>query len=756
MAPITTGIAMTQYDLDLRDYWRVVRKRRSVIIFSMITMLIFSYLFGRYQKSRVIDIFSSSTTVKIDRLINLRDYGYAPYRSSNTDEIATEVKTITSFPVMAEVARRIGTIPDSLTDSAIKSNPDLLTAIMSLSNSVQPERYEFTNIITITAMSNDPLRARDLAQITAEAYRDSRRMELSRQIDNSIAFINGQVKDIEDSLRKVQGEFQAVATKTRTLTPYMESGGLGSEMERMFLERSDIDSRITSVEHMIDILGKEGVIENAILLSAFAEGEGTTFRARYGELLRLYDERTDLLRYLTPEHPQVKVVNEKIASTLQLLRSQLDGNLRILKLKRTDVEKSLADMRGRFSDAGEYKQELQLIDARITELQNIYNESIKQRQALQIKKSEKIDEVTITKPAVKSAIPINTSHSLYSVTFIGVFIGLIIGLIFAFVFEAFDTSIGTIEDVEGYLGVPVIGLIPQIGMQELKDDIAFSRGESRDSKGKPFDEHTRLVIHYAPKSPLAEAYRSLRTNIQFLSFEREAKVLLFSSSSPREGKTTTIVNLALTMAQSGNRVLLVDADLRKPKVDRIFGLDRDRGLSEIILGNHDWHSCVKTVTDIITGEFGLSEIILTPGIDNLHIITCGAIPPNPSELLNSDSMDQFLKETRDEYDMVLFDCSPVLPATDTAVLGRKTDGVVFVYAFGKVPRGSLKRSKAQLETVKVRVIGVVLNGIRNETSIDFQDYKYKKYYYTVDEEEAATGVIGKLKKSVGDFLERIV
>ncbi len=506
---------------------------------------------------------------------------------------------------------------------------------------------------------------------------------------------------------------------------------------------------------MTEILKKEGIIENAIMVSAFSEGEGDVFRERYGELLKSYEERHSLLRYLTQEHPQVRDVNSRISSTTGFLISQLQGNLKMLSAQRDDSDRSLDDMRRKYMESGEQKYEMQRLDTRISDLQNQYTEYMRQLQSLQIKKSERIDEVTITEPAVINRNPTNPATSPYTITGIGVLIGLIIGLIFAFIFEAFDTSIGTIEDVESYLSVPVIGLIPQIEMEELKGDIAQYNRKGRDDT-KLSEDHARLVIHYAPKSNLAESYRALRTNIQFLSFEREAKVLLFTSSSPKEGKTTTIVNLALTMAQSGNRVLLVDADMRKPKVDRIFGLDRERGLSEIILGNHPWRSCVKTVTDIITGELGMTDIILTPGIDNLHIITCGTVPPNPSELLNSESMDHFVREARGEYDTILFDSAPVLPATDAAVLGRKIDGVVFVYSFGKVSRSSLRRAKAQLDNVKVRVIGVVLNGIRSESMIDFHEYRYKKYYYAEDDEYTSPGAVEKLRKFVDGVIRKVV
>jgi len=747
---------MTQYDIDVRDYWRIIKKRRAIIIFSMAIMCVFSFIFAKYQKSRLVSSYSSSSTIRIDRLVNLRDYYSAPARYAAGDDIATEVKTITSFSVMAEVARRIGDIPDTLKDADINTDPKLLSTINTLAGMIQPERFEFTNIITINAYAFDPVRARDLAQIVAESYKDNRRKELNRQIDNSIEFIKEQIRETEDSLHTAQVEFSTYSSKSESIVPYYSSGGIASELVDLSRRRNALEEKDNSIHLMIEILKKEGRIENAVLASAFAEGEGTVFRQKYDELIKLYGERDDLLQYLTPEHAQVKTVSAKISSTNAILLSQLEGSLKAVTSRKAELDKNIADLRRQYMDAGQKKYELQRLDSRIGDLQAQYTEYMKQLQSLQIKKSENIDEVTITKPAVYNPVPVNSSSSTATVTLIGIFIGLVVGLVFGFIFEAFDTSIGTIEDVESYLGVPVIGLIPQIEMNEIRSDPSFARRKSLGEDLKHSEDHARLIIHYAPKSSLAESYRTLRTNIQFISFEREAKVLLFSSSSPKEGKTTTIVNLALTMAQSGNRVLLVDADMRKPKIDRIFGLDRDRGLSEIILGNHPWRSCVKTVTDIITGELGMTDIILTPGIDNLHIITCGAIPPNPSELLNSESMNVFLQELRAEYDIVLFDCSPVLPTTDTAVLGRKTDGVVFVYAFGKVSRGSLKRAKAQLDTVKVRVAGVVLNGIRNETTIDFHDYKYRKYYYAADADETEEqGPMEKMRKKFEDLVKRL-
>ena len=277
---------MTQYDIDVRDYWRIIKKRRAVILFSMAIMCVFSFIFAKYQKSRLVSSYTSSSTVRIDRRLNLRDY-YNTARFSVNDDTATEVKTITSFSVMAEAARRIGDIPDTLKDADINSDPKLLSTINTLAGMVQSERFEFTNIITINAYAFDPVRARDLAQIVAESYKDNRRKELNRQIDGSIDFIRGQIKETEDSLHIAQKEFESYSSKSEAIVPYYSSGGIATDLVDLSRRRNALDEKENSIRLMIEVLKKEGRVENAVLASAFAEGEGTVFRQKYEDILQL-------------------------------------------------------------------------------------------------------------------------------------------------------------------------------------------------------------------------------------------------------------------------------------------------------------------------------------------------------------------------------------------------------------------------------------------------------------------------------------
>src|SRR3989440_9327685 len=147
--------------------------------------------------------------------------------------------------------------------------------------------------------------------------------------------------------------------------------------------------------------------------------------------------------------------------------------------------------------------------------------------------------------------------------------------------------------------------------------------------------HALLITHFDPKSPVAEAYRTLRTNIQSARQDRGGKVLVVTSPTLQEGKTTTIVNLALTLAQSGQRTLLVGGNLRRPSIHRFFGIEREPGLSDILIGSTPWRDCIRTVADILMGRFEMEDIMAAPGLDNLHIIEAGPLPPNPSHPLST-------------------------------------------------------------------------------------------------------------------------
>jgi Mrp family chromosome partitioning ATPase len=238
------------------------------------------------------------------------------------------------------------------------------------------------------------------------------------------------------------------------------------------------------------------------------------------------------------------------------------------------------------------------------------------------------------------------------------------------------------------------------------------------------DLYCHLVSLFDPQSPLAEGYRSLRTNIQFAGMAQGQRVLAFVSAGAQEGKSTSAVNLAIALAQDGKRVLLVDADLRKPTIHERLGLEQVPGLSEVLLGTTHYTEAIRTVTDLMLGALGVEQVVNAPGIDNLNILPSGKRPDNPAEFMNSPRLNELIEVVRKEYDITIFDCPPILPVTDGVTLGSKVDGVVMVYQVGRVGRNALKRAKTLLENARAKVVGIVLSNVSAELAPDYEAYRY--------------------------------
>lgn len=224
---------------------------------------------------------------------------------------------------------------------------------------------------------------------------------------------------------------------------------------------------------------------------------------------------------------------------------------------------------------------------------------------------------------------------------------------------------------------------------------------------------TNLIMNSKMSEPIIEAYKTIRTNIQFSSLDKSVQMLLMTSANPSEGKTTTICNLAITLAQSEKKVLLIDCDLRKPAIHRTFNILNAKGLTNILAENLDYSYIANEV-----------------GIPCLDVITSGPKPPNPSELLGSSRMKSFLEQMRNKYDFVMLDTPPVLPVTDATILSQLVDGVILVVRYGKTTYESILRAKESLEKVNANLLGTVIN----DMPITGEHASYY-YYYSNDAEE---------------------
>ena len=268
---------------------------------------------------------------------------------------------------------------------------------------------------------------------------------------------------------------------------------------------------------------------------------------------------------------------------------------------------------------------------------------------------------------------------------LGFVLGLLVGFGLAVLREVMDTSVKSVEDVDELADTPVLSALP------YDADVA----------------RTPLIAALPRNAPRVEAFRVFRTNLQFVEVDHRSKAFVVTSSVPNEGKSTTAVNVALALAQAGSRVLLVDADLRRPQVGALLGLESNVGL-----------------TTLLVGSVGIDDAVQRHTQSGLHVLTSGAKPPNPAELLQSHAMTDLIGQLRERYDVIIFDTPPLLPVTDAAVVAAQTDGAILVVRYGKTTKEQAGGAVERLHSVDARPLGVVLNMIPQRRGVGSSRYGY--------------------------------
>jgi capsular exopolysaccharide synthesis family protein len=441
--------------------------------------------------------------------------------------------------------------------------------------------------------------------------------------------------------------------------------------------------------------------------------------------------RTRLVDF-EPDAPALEPLQEKIDFQTQVVMSALsdlekrDGEgdfwaeRKDLYKQRFDAELEIANLD---IQAGAHKRRYSELERNLPEIfvQSREYETLKHKaeemrgqldgmldKEFQISMSIQRDGATVERRAGVQVVPTygRIPRPLWMSILAGAAVGFIIGLALALMREAMDTSIQSIEDANRYIGLEVIGTIP-----EMK----FGKGKRRRNKGGTYVVSTDeeqidacIVTQHDPKSPVSEAYRSFRTNFQFATIKKRPKTVMITSAVPGEGKTTTAVNFAVTMADRGMRVLIVDTDLRRPNVHRVLKMERGPGLA-----------------DVLRERIPVKNVIRPTRVENLWIISSGRVPPNPSELIGSERMKKLMEELGQTFDFVVCDAPSILVVTDPVLLATHVDSVALVVSVKYAKRETIQRAKKLLETGNPAVAGVVLNALEATR----RHYYYYYYYY---------------------------
>jgi capsular exopolysaccharide synthesis family protein len=340
--------------------------------------------------------------------------------------------------------------------------------------------------------------------------------------------------------------------------------------------------------------------------------------------------------------------------------------------------------------------------------QNVYNVLLEKAEEERMHSTSSSAGIKIVDVARMPQEPIPKNQSRYYI--IAIVLGLLLGIGLALFLEFNDTSIKSNEDVERYLGISILGAIPHITPNK-KDDISIRRRSASSKSTMSVVQYPRQILNFTgDDSVITESYRSLRTNISFVSPDAPLHTVVVTSAGPSEGKSLTTANLAMSYAQMGKKTLLIDADLRRPVLHHFFGLKREPGFAELFSENPDYDVAIRP-----------------SGKENLSVITAGIFSANPAELIASQKMIQHIEYFKKHFDMVFFDTPPIVAVTDATLLGKKVDGVLLVIKSHHSDREFVSRALTNLNNVGVKVWGAILNDI--DLTHRYSTYGYYKYYY---------------------------
>ena len=696
--------------IDLQAYWRTLVRRRWLIIpFFLAVVLVTGIITLRQTRiydatcTIIIDL-SAPKVLDKDSVQEVVESGSGGYWYSK-EFYETQYKVLTSRTVAQRVVDKLQLgqnlkfldldeveDPADLERRKAKADP---VAILLKNLKLQPVKD--SRIVRLTYEDADPQFAAQVANTMAESYIAENLSVKTVTTQNASEWLETQLADLEKKLDlsgkalfdfKKSHDIVAASWEDRQSMVTQRLTQINDALTRAKVRRAELQARNDAIQAVAASLDRAGAEVEALQPVATSVAIGQ-IKLRY---LETRAECADLRSRYGEDHPRLQACEKKLAETRQGMRDEIKTALNAARQEFQETQKTernlLALLTETKSDAfglNQYERDYLELKRSYDNNQRLYELVLKRLKDTGVSGMLQVSNVRIldrARPAIKPVRP-----DLLRNLALAILIGLLGGVGLAFAAEALDTTITSQQQVEERLGLTFLGIIPSI--EKAKD------GSAQD-----------LMVHTQPKSAVAECLRAVRTNLLFMSPEKPLKTIMVTSPGPQEGKTTTATSLAITMAASGNRVLLVDADMRRPRLHRVFSLPNQSGLSSLILG-----------------EGTLSTLCQATAVENLFVLPCGPVPPNPAELLHTAAFQRLLGEMAGRFDRVIIDSPPIGVVADAVVMGTHVDGTLIVLKAGQTSREVARQAVRQLSDVKAPLFGAVLN------DLDLTDQKYGQYAY---------------------------
>ena len=728
----------TTPDHSLSDYWRILQKRKWTVIVSVVIVVITAALIS----VRTTPIYDAMTGILISQQrsnpINFKESNASQEDDYQQRDIDTQVKILQSDTMAELVIHRLNldAHPDfagtAQTQSSggitVSESPDKEAErqeglIRKFQGSLKVQQIPDTSLVDIKYSDANPSLAADIANAIAAAFIEQ---NVKSRYDSTMQAADWLSKQLADLQIKME------SSQARLIQYQKEHAIVGTdEKQNLTTEKLDeLNKELIGAQ--ADRIQRESLYQIATtnnpetLSSILQDPILTGLRQRQTELQTQY---ALLSTEFGPAYPKVLEIRNQLDQIDRNYREQVENSVNRIKNdyqtavnRERMLQTALAEQTGVADQLNQNAIQYKVLKQEADSNRQLYDgllEQLKQASlaaGLNSSNIRVVDRARVPLHPARPSIPRNLEFALL--------IGLVVGVVIALGLEALDTTVRTPEQAESISGLPILGVIPlqsALGaVTGIKKAHLLQKAPRNNIGPRP------LISHLEPRSEITEAYRALRTSILLSSVSHPPRSILVTSSVPQDGKTMTCVNIAIVLAQQGKRILLLDADMRRPNIHRAFGLNGQVGLS-----------------NILTGSAKVNDAIQASVQPNLFVIPAGPVPPHPAELLSSPLMQDLLGKWRDDYDHVIIDSPPVISVTDPVILSVQTDAVLLVIRSGQTTAAHVRRTRDLLQSVNAGLLGVVVNAA-DPGSPDYYYYYGSKYRYYVGKEKKddMTGLSG--------------